>query len=48
MELVDTGNMAGNSFIEKIDPKERQMDGILEGTDFVDLVSGHFGECRKF
>lgn len=23
MELVDTGNMAGNSFIEKIDPKER-------------------------
>ncbi len=23
MELVDTGNMAGNSFIERIDPKER-------------------------
>ncbi len=32
---------------EAIRTAERQMDGILEGTDFVDLVSGHFGEDFK-
>ena len=29
---------------EAIRTAERQMDGILEGNDFVNLVSGHFGE----